>query len=109
MDSARFYHAQGKWFPTLFLLMPDHLHMTVNFGHNAGIVKIIGAWKRFTSIRYGIAWQKDFFDHRLRGNESWEEKASYILHNPVRAGLVADAAAWPYVLRMDEYSGHERV
>ena len=108
LDSARFYHARRKWFLTLFLLMPDHVHMIFNFGHHDDMAKTIGAWKRFASVQHGITWQKDFFDHRLRGDESWE-KADYILHNPVRAGLTSEAAAWPYVFRSDEYSGRERV
>jgi len=37
----------------------------------------------------GIKWQRDFFEHRLRSDESWREKADYILANPVRKGLVA--------------------
>ena len=41
LDSARFYHARRKWFPTVFLLMPDHLHMIVNFGETANIAKIV--------------------------------------------------------------------
>jgi len=45
----------------------------------------------------GIGWQRDFFDHRLRKNEAYLEKAAYIRMNPVRAGLVASAEDWPYV------------
>jgi len=29
-----------------------------------------------------INWQRDFFDHRLRGDEGWREKSDYILRNP---------------------------
>ena len=42
-------------------------------------------------------WQKNFFDHRLRSEEEWEEKTHYIRQNPVRAGLVGSAEEWPYV------------
>ena len=38
-----------------------------------------------------------FFEHRLRKEESFREKADYILANPVRAGLVERAEDWPYV------------
>ena len=44
------------------------------------------------AVRFeGIAaphWQKDFFDHVLRSEESDEEKWHYVRENPVRAGLV---------------------
>jgi putative transposase len=45
----------------------------------------------------GIEWQRDFFEHRLRSDESWREKANYILANPVRKGLVTEVSRWPYV------------
>ena len=54
-------------------------------------------WKRYTCIKGGINWQRDFFDHRLRCDESYIEKAYYIRNNPVRAGLVDNPQDWPYV------------
>jgi len=45
----------------------------------------------------GIVWQRDFFEHRLRHDESRLEKADYILHNPVRKKLVAHPKDWPFV------------
>jgi hypothetical protein len=41
--------------------------------------------------------QREFFDHRLRKDESHDEKWKYIKMNPVRAGLTHDPEAWPYV------------
>ena len=60
--------------------------------------KVVASWKRFTSKYAKINWQRDFFDHRLRGDEGWREKSDYILQNPVRAGLIAKYEDWPYVL-----------
>ena len=54
-------------------------------------------FKRWTGRFGDVAWQRDFFDHRLRHNESLNEKADYILMNPVRASLVTDPAHWPHV------------
>jgi hypothetical protein len=54
--------------------------------------------RRFTSNHAKINWQRDFFDHRLRGDEGWHQKSDYILQNPVRAGLIAKYEEWPYVL-----------
>ena len=99
LSTVRFYQNAQKWFPSLFLLMPDHLHMIAAFGRDQDMTKVVRAWKRYTASQHGILWQRDFFEHRLRGDESWEEKAAYILNNPVRAGLAADASEWPFVLR----------
>lgn len=41
--------------------------------------------KRITARMAEIDWQRDFFDHRLRHDESLAEKFEYICQNPVRA------------------------
>ncbi|MEY4299809.1 MAG: hypothetical protein RIR25_1045, partial [Verrucomicrobiota bacterium] len=56
----------------------------------------IAAFKKFTARTLGIRWQRGFFDHRLRHEESEREKADYILRNPGRAGLVAQWEQWPH-------------
>ena len=61
------------------------------------MAQVVTAWKHFLSHRCGRGWQRDFFDHRLRNDESHDEKAHYIRHNPVRAGLAATPEGWPYV------------
>lgn len=59
--------------------------------------KSIAGWKRYLGTQIGIRWQRDFFDHRLRKNESFIEKANYIRMNPVRAELTDSPEKWPYV------------
>ena len=41
-------------------------------------------------------WQRGFFDHLLRSDESYTQKWNYVRDNPVRAGLVTNADDWPY-------------
>jgi REP element-mobilizing transposase RayT len=82
--------------PLLFVVMPDHIHGLFRFPVEPGIGATVEAWKRLTARRYGLEWQRDFFDHRLRSDESFEEKAAYISDNPVRKGLASVASAWPY-------------
>ncbi len=41
-------------------------------------------------------WQRGFFDHLLRSDESYAQKWQYVWDNPVRAGLVAKAEDWAY-------------
>jgi REP element-mobilizing transposase RayT len=43
-----------------------------------------------------MQWQPGFFDHLIRNDESYGDKWNYVRENPVRAGLVASAADWPY-------------
>jgi putative transposase len=86
------------WWPHVLLLMPDHLHALLSFPHpNRPIKSIISKWKKWTAKEFGILWQRDFFEHRLREEESRREKADYILQNPVRRKLVSRWEDWPFV------------
>jgi REP element-mobilizing transposase RayT len=80
--------------------MPDHLHMLARLGSEIGMKKVVQSWKRYTARQFAVKWQRDFFDHRLRSDEGFDEKAMYILNNPVRAGLVARSEDWPYQLQL---------
>ncbi len=98
LESVKFRNEQGVWWCSAFVVMPDHVHFLVNFPEGKVMQDSIEKWKRWTSRQLGIDWQRDWFDHRLRRDESWREKAEYIVNNPVRAGLVEEAGDWPYFL-----------
>jgi len=96
LESMAFYQKNGKWWAHLAVVMPDHVHLLVSFPPDGGLTATVRAWKHWTSRQLGVAWQRDLFDHRLRGEESLREKADYVLENPVRAGLVAEWEQWPH-------------
>jgi len=98
LAAAEGYHRWGKWVIHLFLLMPDHLHAVIAFPRDTQMSTTVGYWKRLVARRNGLAWQRNFFDHRLRPGESLQLKSDYIRQNPVRAGLVARAEDWPHFL-----------
>ena len=98
IESVKFLHRRGDWFARLFLVMPDHVHGLFSFPADTSLAHRIAAWKGYTRKTYGIDWQERFFDHRLRSDESLEEKASYIRMNPVRAGLTESPELWPYLV-----------
>lgn len=77
--------------------MPDHLHMLVAFPYEQDMVKVVTDWKSLLARKTGVAWQRDFFAHRIRSGENWEQKADYIRLNPVRAGLAAHPEDWKFV------------
>ncbi len=85
-----------RWYLKLLLLMPDHLHMLIGVPGDAQLSNLIRDFKRITNRIAKIDWQRNFFDHRVRHDESLDEKAAYIRANPVRAGLIADGEEWPY-------------
>ncbi len=98
LDSVRFRNEKFIWFAHLFLVMPDHVHALISFPPSEhALQETVALWKRWTARQLAIEWQRDFFEHRLRTDESWREKADYILANPVRKGLVKEPEAWQYI------------
>lgn len=92
------------WAVGRYVIMPDHVHFFCRPELDARkLSEFIGAWKSWTSRRIKALrrsssavsattlWQRDFFDHVLRSNESYSEKWNYVFNNPVRAGLVSSA------------------
>jgi putative transposase len=97
IKAVRLYNDRQRWYCEIAVLMPDHVHLLVNIPDENRVSRIVGIWKAGVARNHKISWQRNFFDHRLRGGESAEEKFQYILNNPVRAGLVEDPLKWPYV------------
>jgi len=92
------------WAVGRYVVMPDHVHFFASpRGEKAkSLSQFIECWKRWTSPQIratgvsSFSWQREFFDHLLRGGESYEEKWEYVRANPVRRGLVRSADEWPY-------------
>lgn len=92
------YDTREIWYLELMLLMPDHLHALIAIDGESSLSEITSNFKRVTSRFAGVRWQRNFFDHRLRHDESLEEKARYIANNPIRAGLMQKSEKWLYLL-----------
>ena len=96
VQSLMHYQNAHKLWVHLLLLMPDHLHGLFSFSRDVSMRRLISDWKRFMARQNTIAWQRDFFDHRIRDEASLTEKWDYVLNNPVRKGLVQTPDEWPY-------------
>lgn len=84
------------WWPSRCVMMPDHLHLPASTSPNGASLGVwIKAFKAFVAQRE-FRWQKGFFDHVIRSDESESEKWEYIHQNPVRARLVANVEDWPF-------------
>lgn len=96
LESIEMRNREGMWNCRQFLAMPDHVHGIFAFDGVDQMKRVIPQWKRWDSGQRGIVWQKGFFDHRLRSEESSMEKREYIRQNPVRAGFVTEASDWKH-------------
>ncbi|GHU07715.1 hypothetical protein FACS1894158_16310 [Betaproteobacteria bacterium] len=94
--SVLYYQNASKWWIHCLLLMPDHLHGLITFSQDVNMQRVVSDWKRYIARKTGIKWQRDFFDHRIRVQESLDEKWHYIRNNPVRKNLVQSSDDWPY-------------
>jgi REP element-mobilizing transposase RayT len=98
--------ARHGWRIGRFVIMPDHVHFFCAeqpAGAKRTLTQFMDYWKEWTSKGLSAAcslsqpvWQRQFFDHVLRHEESYSEKWSYVRDNPVRAGLVERWEDWPY-------------
>ena len=85
-----------------YCYMPDHCHLlAVAQAECCDLAKAVRAFKGASTARarplaIRNLWQRNYYDHILRSNESFDAAAAYIFENPVRAGLVSDPHDWPF-------------
>jgi REP-associated tyrosine transposase len=102
-------HRLHGWAVGRYVIMQDHVHFFCRPERDAkSLSDFVGSWKSYASRKINALgrprsapaattlWQREFFDHVLRSNESYSQKWNYIRDNPVRAGLVSSADDWPY-------------
>jgi hypothetical protein len=54
LDSANFYQEKQRWYITLFLLMPDHIHALLSFARDQEMSRVIGDWKHFQAHNHAV-------------------------------------------------------
>ncbi|MGV8073748.1 MAG: transposase [Syntrophobacteraceae bacterium] len=80
-------------------IMPNHIHLLLQ---DKDVVELVRLFKG-TLTREGrrlepdrALWQRSFYDHALRREESLSDVALYIWQNPVRAGMIDCACGYPW-------------
>jgi len=94
--AIRIWHEEGEGVILAATVMPDHVHVLFKLGSRLDVGRCVSRWKtvgRRTSDYLG-GWQRDFWERRVRDDESPEDYALYILLNPYRAGLAKRGEAW---------------
>ena len=94
---------QGDCQSLAFVVMPDNIHWLLQLTGNTTLSDIVGRIKGRTAYFIarstdvcGRIWQSGFHDHALRAEEDIECVGTYLIHNPVRAGIVSDADEYRY-------------
>jgi putative transposase len=92
----------------VYCLMPEHLHL-LSSPLESGIPitqYMDGLISKITRLSWSYGFsgkliQRSFYDHGVRKEEDLKQIAVYILHNPVRRGLVQRWEDYPYCSFID--------
>jgi putative transposase len=86
-----------------YCIMPNHVHLVVALADDTPLLaKTLQLLKGYSSFQVnkllglsGAFWQAESYDHVVRSGEL-DRIVSYVLENPVKAGLVDEWQKWPY-------------
>ena len=86
-----------------FVFMPDHVHLILTPASLVSVEKAVqfikGGFsyraKKELNFNHEI-WQKGYNEHRIRDAKEYAQHVKYVWMNPVKAGLVQQAAVFPY-------------
>lgn len=82
-----------------YCIMPDHIHMILSIrtdddGRQIAaptMSTVIGHMKRWVSMQIGHSiWQKSFYDHVIRTQQSYDKIWEYIENNPIKLDTAYD-------------------
>jgi REP element-mobilizing transposase RayT len=102
IEALKWLDQKGKMVLDAAVLMPDHLHCVAELKTD-GLPKLMHSLKSYTAKqvnavlkRQGSLWQDQYHEHAIRKDEDLNEVVLYMLHNPVRAGMVEDFHDYPF-------------
>jgi putative transposase len=88
-----------------YCIMPNHVHVVLQLSEGPAVAfgKLMQRLKGRTAYaankllgRRGPFWQHESYDHLVRGTWELERINSYVVMNPVQAGLVENWEEWPF-------------
>ncbi len=92
-ETLRFFDGE-RYTLHAFVIMPNHVHLSVTPHTGWELGKLLQSWKGFTSrqinqrlSRQGTFWQRDNFDRIVRNEEHFVRVIRYISNNPAKANL----------------------
>ena len=75
-------------------IMPNHVHVVVRLLPAENLAAVVHSWKSFSAKQanrvlgaHGTFWQREYYDHLIRGEEEFERAVRYVAENPAKANL----------------------
>ena len=106
IEQLRSLHREGAIELYCATVMPDHIHLLYRLGQSLSVSQVQAKYKRFTrpileSVE--LSWQTNFYEHRLRADDSTELFARYVFLNPYRKRLITCDETWPWWVLSRQY------
>jgi putative transposase len=103
VKEALHFHDGKKYLLVCYCVMPNHVHLVVTLPDNAPpLAQSLQSIKSYTATkankllnRAGQFWQRESYDHIVRDAEEMKRVVSYVLEDPIKAGLTTDWQLWP--------------
>ncbi len=97
-----------------YTILSNHFHivldMTDETRHTKPLYRIMQTMKSYTAniankalSRTGTFWQEESYDHVVRNAQELKNIITYVLENPVNAGLVEDWQKYPHSFVNENY------
>ncbi len=115
VENSLFFGDGSRYRLLAWVVMPNHVHALIEQLPGWPMGKVVQSWKRHTSREIRrlshlgnvgspsctrqsspSIWQRDYWDRFIRDERHFLTAKSYIENNPVGAGLVPSAEAWPW-------------
>ena len=100
--------SDGHWSQRAGVIMTDHLHLLVQLTGELPVHRCVARLKSKTRaclLEHGVSWQPNFYEHRIRVEDSVEDVVRYIFLNSHRDSSSENCAPYPWFwLGADEQS-----
>jgi putative DNA methylase len=94
---------QDRYMLIAWCVMPNHVHVMIEMMRGFPLSNIMHSWKSFSAKeankilnRNGEFWMSEYFDRFIRDERHFYAAKTYILNNPVKAGLCEKPEQWKF-------------
>jgi REP element-mobilizing transposase RayT len=99
-DTLRYFD-QKRYRLFAWCIMPNHVHVVVRLFPLENLAAVVHSWKSFSAKQanrilgaHGAFWQREHYDHLIRGEEEFERAIRYVAENPAKANLQHWSWVW---------------
>ncbi|MEW6996637.1 transposase [Colwelliaceae bacterium BS250] len=103
INEMKFAHDLNKINSIAWVVMPDHIHWLLQLNDHNQLAEIMRKVKGSSAFKInqqlnnkGEVWQRGYYEHQIRNDESLIKTARYIVANPLRANLVTNISSYPH-------------